>query len=308
MNNAMSKLQYYVKFDVVKHDEVKTFERFQSLFTAHANSNGYGEILKEKVTVPKEGDLTSEEKKKTYSMNTKGYCALLMATQDDPEAFMIVDGAKTKDYPNGNLVTAMKELKATFTESKRLKKKKLESQWNSRRRFGNSKSPEKIITKIYEIKRLLKVKFSIEKTEDETLEVILRRLPKMYKKDKSFWTYDLAKGTLVKETLLEQMIGTYEKKYDDSGEESESTSDGESAEEDALVSKEATACSFCGKLGHLGVYCWLNPRNPYNRIDELKNNPPKWENQARWGTKSNGEGRSSYPTKSNDQSGRPRNF
>ena len=123
MNSALSKLQYYVKFDVVKHDEVETFERFQSLFTAHANSNGYGDILKGKVTVPKESDLGTEEKKKIYSMNTKGYCALLMATQDDPEAFMIVDGAKTADYPNGNLVRAMKELKSTFTESKRLKKK-----------------------------------------------------------------------------------------------------------------------------------------------------------------------------------------
>ena len=122
MSNLMTK-QYVVTFDVVKGSRKKSFEKFESLFLAYANVYGFGDIMKGTVDVPVIGEWNTDEGKKIYDANTKGYSALLHACRNHHEAFTVVNKAKGKDYPDGNLQEALEELKTRFIDDAKLKKK-----------------------------------------------------------------------------------------------------------------------------------------------------------------------------------------
>ena len=63
--NGLSKFSYPAKFDVVKPDDIKQYEHIVSRFQAHENGNGFGEIMKGNVLVPKAGELGIDEQKAT---------------------------------------------------------------------------------------------------------------------------------------------------------------------------------------------------------------------------------------------------
>ena len=105
--NGCIRLSYPVKFDVFKHDDTKTYACSVSIFQAHANMNGLRDILKGKVTVPNVNEQENNEKKKAYKCYSNVYYCLLLAKQEEPKEFIIVDKQKSDVYLDKNLLKDM---------------------------------------------------------------------------------------------------------------------------------------------------------------------------------------------------------
>ena len=239
MSNLMTK-HYTMTFDVVKGNRKKSYEKFESLFLAYANVYGFGDIVKG-TPVPVIGEWDTEEEKKTYDANTKGYSALLHACRNHHEAFTVVNKAKGEDYPDGNLQEALEELKTRFSDDAKLKKKKLENNFNSKKKIKATENPVTILEGLFDLKENL-TKFDVIKTDEEVFEKLLERLPKEYRMEAAVLKYALNGGTLNQERIIQELTIKFEElNPDDSDEEITDDSEDSSDDKEALIGETLKA-------------------------------------------------------------------
>ena len=80
--NVITTMSSNVKFDVIKGDLVKTYDRFFSVFLAQSHARGYGGIVMGTKTVPKADEVDTGDEKMTVlnELNIKAFSALVTAT------------------------------------------------------------------------------------------------------------------------------------------------------------------------------------------------------------------------------------
>ena len=146
-----------VKFDVEDYSKSKTYEKFYEVFLAQANAKGYGNIVKKDDTVPKVSDANVEPYKSLYKSNIIGYSDLIVAVLDNSEAFQIVKASKDNtDYPDGNLQTALDDVKERFQMSDITEKERLETKWEKKRKLKKGENPVRLLNSLFILQKQLK--------------------------------------------------------------------------------------------------------------------------------------------------------
>ena len=186
-------------------------------------------------------------------------------------------------------------MKTRFSDDTKLKKKKLENSFNSKKKIKATENLVTILEGLFDFKENLK-KFEVVKTNEEVFEKLLERLPKEYRMEAAILKYALNGGTLNQEKIIQELTIKYEDlNPDDSDEEITDDSEDSSDDEEALIGKTSKAkkskktskgmtqkdvetmvkeavkaalvstsqkiCSVCGKIGHLKADCFTLPEN-----------------------------------------------
>ena len=253
-----------VKFDVVKGDLAKTYDRFFSLFLAQANAKGYGGVVTGKDRVLTAAEVVDDVTQKLDDLNTKAFSALVTACSDDSRAFGIVEDTKDGDYPNGNVQLALDELRTEFTESTLITKRKMEKAFLRTKKYKKKNNPVKELEKLLTLRRSLK-KHNVEKSLADCFEVVLRRLPKEYRSVKKFLKCRLVEGNLTYENVAQQLTMRFDEleEGEDSSEDESTESEASQKTEKAVLAVDNKMCSLCGKWGHTRDRCFEDPKNAH---------------------------------------------
>lgn len=220
--NVITTMSSNVKFDVIKGDLVKTYDRFFSVFLAQSHARGYGGIVMGTETVPNADEVETGDEKITIlnELNIKAFSALVTATLQNDRAFNIVKDTKGDDYPNGNVQTALYELKKEFTESTMITKRKMTKAFLRTKKYKRGTNPVKELEKLITLRRALK-RHNVEKTLKDCYEVVIERLPRECKNVKFFLQCKLNKGSLTYDNITQQLTIRYDEleEEEDSNEE-----------------------------------------------------------------------------------------
>ena len=261
--------------------KTKDWRMWSKQFLALSGKREYKDILLGTVSPPPDSDVldlstdAGKAKLAARKANDNAYHDLILANQTKV-AFNIIDKSISTDLPNGYAFAAWKNLTSKYDSKSTVKAVTLSEQYNSSKLNNTKTDPETWIVYLEILQsRLNDMKYQV--SDNHLMIHILLNLPEEYDTLVETMEKELNNSTdpLTIEGMKERLHAKWERMNRRNGDDNDDDENNEEAlfmaknneiKGEALFGKKQFKgrCRICGKIGHKGADCFLNPKNKYS--------------------------------------------